>query len=187
MARQLKDREPQERSADERAAVTLILRTGPRGSEALFILRAEHPEDPWSGHMGLPGGRVEPADAGLLEAAIRETREEVSIDLRAHGRLLGQLDDVQAFGRGRRIDMVIRPFVFELVEPVHAHPNAEVQEVHWISFEELLDEASASTMPWEYQGTHLMLPCYRVRDRVIWGLTYRMLQLFFGVIGTTPR
>lgn len=167
--------------------MALILRPRATGAEALYILRAEHPADPWSGHMGLPGGRIEPEDGGPFEAAIRETVEEVGLDLRRHGRLLGQLDDVQAFGGGRRLELVIRPFVFELVADVPLRPNdAEVQEVHWIPFAELLAPEHRSTIPWEHAGTRLELPCYRVRERVIWGLTYRMLQLFFEALGVDP-
>ena len=40
-----------------RAAVAVILRDAMRGPEVLFIRRAEHPRDPWSGHMAFPGGR----------------------------------------------------------------------------------------------------------------------------------
>lgn len=163
--------------------MALILRAGPSDTEALYILRAENPDDPWSGHMGLPGGRVEPQDATPLDAAIRETAEEVGVDLQVHGRRLGQLDDQQAFGRGRRLGLVIRPFVFELLQDVPLRLNeGEVQEAHWIPFGELLDPAHGSTIPWEYEGARLELPCYRVRERVIWGLTYRMLQVFFAAL-----
>ncbi|HYN43940.1 MAG TPA: NUDIX domain-containing protein, partial [Thermoanaerobaculia bacterium] len=57
-----------------KAAVAVILRDGDGGVELLFIRRAEHPRDPWSGQMGLPGGRVDPGDASPLAAALRETR-----------------------------------------------------------------------------------------------------------------
>jgi len=40
-----------------RAAVAVVLREAEVGLEVLFIHRAEHPDDPWSGHVGLPGGR----------------------------------------------------------------------------------------------------------------------------------
>jgi 8-oxo-dGTP pyrophosphatase MutT (NUDIX family) len=42
--------------AQRQAAVAMILREGGGGLEALFIKRAEHPLDPWSGHMAFPGG-----------------------------------------------------------------------------------------------------------------------------------
>ncbi|HXB54963.1 MAG TPA: CoA pyrophosphatase, partial [Vicinamibacteria bacterium] len=46
--------------AASRAAVALILREAARGLELLFIRRAEHDGDPWSGQVGFPGGRAEP-------------------------------------------------------------------------------------------------------------------------------
>ena len=66
-----------------RAAVAALLRPGSDGAEFLFIHRADDPRDHWSGHMAFPGGRVEPTDADSLAAALRETREEVDLDLSA--------------------------------------------------------------------------------------------------------
>ena len=47
------------------AAVASVFRDGDRGAELLFIERAHHPKDPWSGQIGFPGGRAEDADASL--------------------------------------------------------------------------------------------------------------------------
>jgi 8-oxo-dGTP pyrophosphatase MutT (NUDIX family) len=68
------------------AAVALVLRTTPAGViELLFIKRAERHDDPWSGQIALPGGRYDPDDESLEATAVRETFEEVSIDLRRDG------------------------------------------------------------------------------------------------------
>jgi 8-oxo-dGTP pyrophosphatase MutT (NUDIX family) len=49
--------------------------------EILFIKRAARQGDKWTGHIAFPGGRRDPEDADDCIAAIRETWEEVGIDL----------------------------------------------------------------------------------------------------------
>ena len=86
------------------------------------------------GHRGqwaLPGGRIDAGETAL-EAAMRESSEEVSLDLTVDD-LLGRLDDYPT-----RSGYVISPFVFWLSgdrEPV-ANP-AEVASVHRVSLSEL--------------------------------------------------
>jgi 8-oxo-dGTP pyrophosphatase MutT (NUDIX family) len=50
-------------------------------AEILFIKRAGRAGDRWSGHVALPGGKRDPQDASDRVAAIRETQEEVGLDL----------------------------------------------------------------------------------------------------------
>lgn len=49
--------------------------------EVLFIKRAARKGDRWTSHVALPGGRRDAEDADDQAAAIRETMEEVGIDL----------------------------------------------------------------------------------------------------------
>lgn len=49
--------------------------------EVLFIKRASRVGDRWTGHVAFPGGRRDPEDADDFAAAVRETSEEVGIDL----------------------------------------------------------------------------------------------------------
>ena len=80
------------------AAVALVLRREPEPS-FLLVRRAHSPRDPWSGQMALPGGRRDPEDTGLRETAVRETREEVGIDLAQSGTLVGRLPDLKPTSR----------------------------------------------------------------------------------------
>ena len=172
-----------------RAAVALVLRDGPAGVELLFIRRAEHPEDPWSGQMAFPGGRSEPGDADLLATAVRETKEEIGVDLSREADYLGPLDEVHAMARLRPVDLAIAPFAFRLRGPATFRPNHEVRSIHWIPLDELMREDRRSVMDYSYQGSTLQFPCLRVEDLVIWGLTYRMfmgLQERFPVPAAGP-
>src|SRR5258705_6854336 len=94
------------------AAVAVILHDGDDGIEALFIHRAIRAGDTWSGQIAFPGGRRDPGDVDLLDTAIRETHEEVGVDLTSAERL-GTLDDL--YPRTPVLPpVVVRPFVFAL-------------------------------------------------------------------------
>jgi 8-oxo-dGTP pyrophosphatase MutT (NUDIX family) len=167
-----------------RAAVALVLRDGaPGGIELLFIRRAEHERDPWSGHMGFPGGRAEPGDADPEATAVRETLEETGLDLAKDGERLGALDEVKALARGRPVDLVIAPFVFRLRHRKDGAPSHEVVSLHWLPLERLLASETRSTLQYQYEETVLELPCLRIEGLVIWGLTYRMFDSLRDVLG----
>ena len=159
-----------------RAAVAMILRPAPDGLELLLIRRAEHPRDPWSGQMAFPGGRAEPGDADLTTTATREVAEEIGVDLRRAGDLLGSLDELRAMARLRPMDLTIQPFVFGLAQDVVAEAREEVDSVHGLPLAALFSPAARSTLEYRYEGQRLLFPCLRHDGLVIWGLTYRMLQ-----------
>ncbi len=166
-------------NAAKRAGVSAILRDNDGRIELLFIRRAEREADPWSGHMAFPGGRFDPGDIDLEHTAVRETMEEVGIDLRESATQLGALDDLPAIARGRPIGLVISPFVWLMQRPVTITPNYEVHEALWAPLEPLYRGDRATTIDYPYEGETLHLPGYDVEGRVVWGLTYQMLQLFF--------
>jgi 8-oxo-dGTP pyrophosphatase MutT (NUDIX family) len=168
---------PAERVTDavrSRAAVAVILRDGTDGLEALFIRRAEHPRDPWSGQVAFPGGRWEPGDPDLEATARRETLEEIGLDLHAAAELIGPLDEVRAMARLRPMDLSITPFVYRLRQAVPTRLSLEVTSLHWLPLRALLDPASASTFAYVHEASSLTFPSLDVGGLVIWGLTYRM-------------
>jgi 8-oxo-dGTP pyrophosphatase MutT (NUDIX family) len=170
--------------APKLAAVAAIVRPAGDESEVLFIRRAEHEHDPWSGHMAFPGGRAEPHDASLLETATRETSEEIGLDLSAHGELLGRVDDVPAIARGKPVGLVIRPYVFALRS--HDPPlklNREVEEVVWGPLGAMARGELDTTLPYRRPGhDDLIMPGYAVEERIVWGLTHRMLINLFDLL-----
>lgn len=168
----------------KQAAVAAVLRERD-ALEVLMIRRAEHPGDPWSGHMAFPGGRVDPEDPSPLGAAKREAREEVDLDLDAHGELIGELSHVPAMARGRRIPMVIHPFVFAVDgDPPLVPDPTEVQETVWVPMPFLQDRANREIMTHDVAGLPVKLPCYHFEGRRIWGLTLKMLDELMKVLRT---
>jgi 8-oxo-dGTP pyrophosphatase MutT (NUDIX family) len=160
-----------------RASVALVFRDGVApGLELLFIRRAEAERDPWSGHIGFPGGRAEPGDASAEATATRETFEETGLDLAADGELLGALDDVQAMARGRPVDLVIAPRVYRLARRLEGAPSPEVVSLHWLPLERLLAPESRDLFDYRHEGAVVQLPCLRLEGLVIWGLTFRMFE-----------
>ncbi len=181
----LKDREP--RTIDgtaHAAAVALVLRTGTQGLEALFIKRAEHPDDPWSGHVGLPGGRAESHDQDLVRTAIRETKEEIGLTLASDRDLLGALDETRASARMKSIDMKIAPFVFAAEGARDGLTlSNEVAATHWIPLLDLFDSSHAASLTLRHADQTLRFPAIDIKGLTIWGLTLRMLRNFEAVVG----
>jgi len=166
------------------ASVTLVVRPTDADLQILLIERSRSERDPWSGHMALPGGRRE-EEEGALETAIRETREEVGIDLLSGGLSIGRLDDVQPNPGGPQI--AVSPFVFVVAPGVEPRADpAEVAGTIWIPLGHLADPASAAehlhVLP---DGNRLRFPAISYHGHIIWGLTHRMLIQFLGIARST--
>jgi 8-oxo-dGTP pyrophosphatase MutT (NUDIX family) len=179
------------------AAVAAILRPVTDGArrdvECLFIRRAERPSDPWSGHMAFPGGRKDERDPDLVATAMRETREEVGLELEG-AELVGRLDDVvPGNSRGLVTALVVTPFVWVLRGPGRPHlvPNGvEVDEIHWAPLGPMLRGEVDATYPYTWRGMPMQFPGFRIGEgessRVVWGMTHRMLETFFARLRRAP-
>lgn len=177
-------RVPQEAAvsaAARQAAVAAVLRVTD-APELLLIKRAEHELDPWSGHMAFPGGRYEPGDASLAETAIRETREEVGLDLSA-GHLLGQLDDLAPMTPSLP-PLLIRPFVALVPPDVVVQPSDEVADTFWVPLAQLRAPASRIRYAHQVQGVVSHYPAFAVGPHAVWGLTERMLRQLLSLVET---
>jgi 8-oxo-dGTP pyrophosphatase MutT (NUDIX family) len=161
-----------------RAAVALVLRPAPQGAEVLLIRRAERAGDPWSGHVAFPGGRADPRDADTIATAVRETREEVGIDLASVGEWLGALPELHP--RSGAPPISVSPHVFAVPAGTECTPSAaEVQRAFWVPLATLASPHAAA----EHEhvtpgGARIRFPAYAVDGHVVWGLTYRMLADF---------
>ncbi|MCB9010799.1 MAG: CoA pyrophosphatase [Actinobacteria bacterium] len=124
------------------------------------------------GQVSLPGGGIEPSDASIPDAALRESHEELGIEP-ATVRVLGVLDDVPTAVS----DFVVTPVIGFLPARPATVPNpAEVQRVMEVTLQEILDidlalppNADVATLRYPLDGED------------VWGATARILRVFSRV------
>ena len=114
--------------------------------EILFIKRVDRSGDRWSGHVALPGGRRDPEDESDLAAAIRETQEEVGLDVTSDQCIpVGNLPErIISTTWGKEVLMVICPYIFLWMSPASPQLKLQPTEIaatHWVPLAALLTPA----------------------------------------------
>lgn len=166
------------------AAIAAVFRAGADDHpELLMIKRAEHETDPWSGHVALPGGRMEPLDRDLEQTATRETWEETGIDIERDGHVLGRLDDLAP-----RVPvlppLVIRPFVAVVPTTVTIVPSPEVADAFWVPLSALRERARWGLGLVDIRGVGAReVEVFRHLEHTVWGLTERVLRDLMSRLG----
>ena len=110
-------------------------------AEILFIKRASRKGDRWTSHIALPGGQKDPTDADDKAAAIRETWEEVGLDLEKYAVECANLPQrLVTTHWGKKPLLVLCPYIFLLttptVPPLRLQPT-EVAATHWVPIRRL--------------------------------------------------
>ena len=163
-----------------RAAVAMILHQAADDVEILFIQRAAHDLDPWSGHIAFPGGKLE-EDELVCQAACRETLEEIGVDL-GQGRYLGRLSDIIGANLPVRVSCCLFGMDRMSFRPVL---NEEVCDLFWISLSELRDQQRHLQTSVAFDEKMFEVPAIRlsVDDKpVLWGITYRLVMQFLRIL-----
>lgn len=164
---------PHPASEARAAAVAIVLRPERDDVQVLFIKRAEYEQDPWSGQVAFPGGRHEPGDRNLLETAIRETREEIGVDLSAATEVIGRLDDIHS--RTVKLPNVyVRPFVLSLSHNLDFTLSREVAAAFWVPLSLLRDQASWRPTTVKARGLSFDVRACEFQGHTIWGMTERI-------------
>ena len=135
----------------------------------LFTRRADHlGEHP--GQMSFPGGGAEPEDATILETALREAHEEISLEP-SEAEVVGQLDDIRTV-----TEYAVTPFVAHIPDREYVRDDNEVAEIVVLPLSELLDpdnyEYERRSHP--YYGD-IVIHYFHVDGYTVWGATGRIL------------
>lgn len=157
------------------SAVLALFGEDERGPELLLIERAATLRS-HAGQAAFPGGAQDPADAGPVEAALREAQEEVGLEP-ASVSVLGQLPDLFLPPSG----FVVTPVLgwWHAPHEVRVVDTAEVASVHRVRLDDLVEPANRLTLthPSGWVG-----PAFEVDGLLVWGFTAGVVDrlLHFG-------
>jgi 8-oxo-dGTP pyrophosphatase MutT (NUDIX family) len=136
-----------------------------------------------SGQVAFPGGRVEPGET-LVEAALRESHEEVGLDP-ASVEVVGRLSRMHTISSGAGI----HPFVGVVRggRPATAANPDEVDRVFDVAVGELMADGVFHEEIWGIADTERSIYFFDLAGETVWGATARMLyELLLLLIGRTP-
>jgi 8-oxo-dGTP pyrophosphatase MutT (NUDIX family) len=183
-------KEPQfgQRPATQAAVLIALVMRGPGGQtpHVLLTQRAAH-MNTHSGQVAFPGGKLDPCDASLQAAALREAQEEVGLHAK-HVQILGELP-VYLTGTA----FCVTPVVALVSPDLDITPNPdEVADVFEVPLAFLMDPANHRrhtfdangvtrqwfSMPYTEQRQNAQGQTQEI-ERFIWGATAGMLRNFY--------
>ena len=164
-------RAPKTGENDHLEAVVAILLWEDEGTglQTLLVQRVERDGDPWSGQIGLPGGRIKKAESPR-DALHREVDEEVGIKLDEIGFELGTL----AVSHPMRLtEMGVQPWVYGLWTKPEVTIGDEIASSFWVNLAELPSKKRTSQIT--IRDWTRIVEAFLVDGKVVWGFTYRVL------------
>lgn len=154
-----------------RRAAAVLVGLVPRSEGLAVLLTRRHDNlSQHAGQVSFPGGGVDPDDADVISAALRETREEIGVE----GKLIepfGYLDAFETIS-----NYTVTPVVAWL-DPAYAvtlNPH-EVAEAFEVPLAFLLDATNRRALRMNFRGRVRELFEYHYGGQRIWGATAAML------------
>jgi len=157
------------------AAVLIVI----YGKEPTIIM-TERPKtmNHHAGEISFPGGTWTQRDNDLLTTAIRETKEEMNLDI-SRQQIIGQIRPVTTLNSG----FTIMPFICILDEIPKLIPNSEIETILHIPFVPLLNTIEDDLDPLHKSIQEMY--AFRYQHHLIWGASARMLKQMFNLLSET--
>ncbi|MDE1814555.1 MAG: CoA pyrophosphatase [Thaumarchaeota archaeon] len=158
--------EPQDDSTSKLASVMIIV----FGSKPMVLMTERSKTmNHHAGEISFPGGTWEKGDGDLLGTAIRETREELGLEI-SKSMVIGQLKPVTTLNSGFKII----PFITILDELPKILTNSEIASVLRIPLLPLLKTIENDKDP--LHQSIMEMYAFKFDNHLIWGASARMLK-----------
>lgn len=128
-----------------------------------------------AGEISFPGGGWDSQDADFLDTAIRETREEIGIEI-SRNQVTGQLKPVTTLNSG----FTITPFITIRHEIPSLVPNSEIESILQIPLIPLLKTMNEDKDP-DHKSI-LEMYTFTFQNHLIWGASARMLKQILSIL-----
>ena len=131
-----------------------------------------------SGQISLPGGRFEITDKDMKNTALRETKEEIGMDVNKVT-VIGMLTELYI----PPSNYLVQPFVgFATAPPLFLPQPEEVEKIIEIEIADLMDKRNKTQVEISAGGIQFPAPSFVINGTTIWGATAMMLNEFTEVI-----
>ncbi len=167
----------------QNAAVSIVIISSNSNEKEIILIKRPEYDGHHSGQVSFPGGKEEPEDKSLLTTAMRETFEEIGIQL-LNDNHLGDLTPL--FIPVSRF--MVYPYIFIKHTPMDftLDPN-EVDYLISFQLKNLIDKNLIKTTCLQINGHTLTTPYFAIGKEIVWGATAMILSEFVEILHRMER
>ena len=145
----------------------------------LFTKRSEQLKT-HSGEVSFPGGKWEEGDSNLYQTALRESNEEINLDMENVTKL-GPLNFLLS-----RHKIEVNPFVGYLNQSQDFKGNFEIDEIFTVPISFLMNEENIEYKEFNRNDLKVYIPSWVYNGNRIWGLTAMIAADFLNICFDVP-
>lgn len=164
------------------SAVLILLYPHEDSMNFVLIKRAQY-DGVHSGQIALPGGQIENSDRNLKFTALRESQEEIGIDI-GKVNVAGKLSEIYIPPSNFRV----QPFVgFYSGDPVFKADGIETIRTIEVSLKDFLNpDLQTEKEVYRRNGAVVKVPCFYLNNEIVWGATAMILSEFLSILHEIP-
>ena len=159
--------------------ILLLKKSEEEGYQLLFTKRSAH-LNTHSGEVSFPGGKWEESDASLYETALRESKEEINLNLENVTKL-GSLNFLLS-----RHKIEVNPFVGYLEKSQDFKGNFEIDDIFTVPLSFLMNHKNIIYKEFNRKDLKVYIPSWVYNGNRIWGLTAMIAADFLNICFDAP-